>query len=324
MLSRSNKSTRFLNATATHDLSHGSSAEMVSVLIPAHNHELYIEECLTSVVADGYSNLEIVVLDDGSTDTTPARISRWIDEHPDVDIKFKRQDNRGVTAALNELLALASGKYVATLGSDDRLLPGGIEARLEHLKRHRNRHAVFGDCRVIDESGRVVRKRGVALGNIGARNRLLRAPEREIIEKWAVPGPVLLYERQAVLSIGGYTPGLEIEDWDLYLRLAALGWVAFIDRTVSDYRIHSNNTMRASARRRIAGEMYRTAARRRSLFHGRRKMGLIQQEATWRSIAAAHDKRWTVFTYWRMASLLLKFLCWITPDANDGHEERRR
>ena len=108
---------------------------LVSVLVPAYNHERYIAAALDSIRDDGYPNLEIVVIDDGSTDETWDRVVAWERANRDaVAIRTTRQSNVGLAMTLNRLLEQASGSYATTLASDDRLLPGGIEARVGALE----------------------------------------------------------------------------------------------------------------------------------------------------------------------------------------------
>ncbi|MDP9227315.1 MAG: glycosyltransferase family 2 protein, partial [Actinomycetota bacterium] len=93
---------------------------LVSVVIPAYNHARYIASTLDSVVREGYPNLEILVLDDGSTDQTFAAATAWAERNQRIPIQVTQQENAGLTKTLNRLLEAANGDFVAYLASDDR------------------------------------------------------------------------------------------------------------------------------------------------------------------------------------------------------------
>lgn len=285
----------------------------VSVIIPAYNHERFVVECLDSVEKDD-PNAEIVVIDDGSSDATGQQIGSWMDAHPAMRVIYRRQANAGLTTTLNRLLQLATGEYVTMLASDDRLLPGGIGRRIAFLEQNTQLHAVISDCRVIDESGGLIRERGIAEGNPRARLRLRDDTAAEIVEHFALPGPVLLYRRESVLALGGYTEGDLLEDWDLYLRLAARNWVGFIDDVVADYREHGTNTVRQVALRvPLAQELKATAFRRSGLFRGRLRVALWHEAATFGWVAARAERRWTAAISWRIASYAFKLVSLAIP-----------
>lgn len=291
-----------------------STPGLVSVIIPARNHELFVETCLDSVVAAADKRVEIVIIDDGSTDSTPARIEQWIDDHPSITVTYQRQANIGLTRTLNRLLRLANGEFATMLASDDRLVPGGIRSRLDFLAAHPQLAAVIGDCRVIDEAGRVIRERGIADGNARARRRLETDTVREIVENFALPGPVLLFRRTSVLALGGYTEGNLLEDWDLYLRLAARNLIGFVDEVVAEYREHTTNTVRqADLRAPLARELMATAIRRSRLFRGRLRVALWHEAATFGWLAARAERRWLAAVLWRVASYSLKLVSLAIP-----------
>lgn len=216
---------------------------LVTVIVPAYNHARYIEDCLESVVASTHRPIELLVLDDGSTDGTAEAAERWVqhlDQSADLRARAWRHENRGVTSTLNELIDAATGWFIAPVASDDYLLPDGIAIRLQHAEAH-GCQAVFGDCIVVDDSGRKTAQSGLAdlhHGDAGALSSDLLA---ELITNWAVPGPVLMVGRDFALSLGGYDELLGQDDWDFFLRMAIGGSLCFIDQPVAAYRRHASN-----------------------------------------------------------------------------------
>ncbi|GLQ47143.1 glycosyl transferase [Dyella lipolytica] len=217
---------------------------LVSVLIPAFNHERFVQRCLDSVLEDLYPSKEIVIIDDGSTDGTPERIADWIARHGSkLRVNYVRRGNKGIAATLNELAARAQGEFLRLGASDDYLLPGGLEAQVRYLMTHPFKKAVVGDSIVVDENGLILHGSGMHDLH-GANKRLYRSDEgirRAVISQWAIGGPVAMIRKNALDTVDRWTEGLRIDDWDFFLRLAALDALGFIDVSVCAYRLHGAN-----------------------------------------------------------------------------------
>ncbi len=217
---------------------------LVSVLIPAFNHERFVQRCLDSVLEDPYPAKELIIIDDGSTDATAERIADWVATHcMDIPIEYVRRENRGIAATLNELVARASGEFLRPGASDDYLLPGGLDAQVRYLLTHPGKGAVIGDSVVVDQDDRRIHESGMR-DLRGANKRLYRSDDgirRAIISQWAIGGPVAMMRRSALDTVDRWSEGLRIEDWDLFLRLAARDALGFIDVSVCAYRIHGTN-----------------------------------------------------------------------------------
>ena len=205
-------------------------SRLVSVLMPVYNHERYVEEALRSVAEQDYSDLELVVIDDGSTDGSAARGEAFLAEHAGRFRRavFERQANAGVTRTLNRLVAKAEGDYVTLLASDDRLFPGALTHRAAELDAHPDALAVFTDAVVIGTDGEQTHASAIAdlhLGDLAAlrTNRHLAAT---LITGWCVPGPVFMARRETydpTRGVGLYDETIPFEDFDFYLRLASRG-----------------------------------------------------------------------------------------------------
>jgi glycosyltransferase involved in cell wall biosynthesis len=217
---------------------------LVSVLVPAYNHEAFVQHCLDSILADPYPAKEIVIIDDGSTDGTAARIEAWLALHRDhIPVEYVRRENKGIAATLNELAARAHGEFLRIGASDDLLLPGGCEALVRYLMAHPGKGAAIGDCVVVDREGTKILDSGMSDLH-GADKRLYRSDEgirRAVISHWAIGGPVTMLRKGALETVARWTEGLRIDDWDLFLRLAARDAIGFIDVKVCAYRLHGAN-----------------------------------------------------------------------------------
>jgi glycosyltransferase involved in cell wall biosynthesis len=245
---------------------------LVSVLIPAFNHERFVQRCLDSVLEDPYPTKEIVIIDDGSTDGTAERIADWVARHRDeLPIEFVRRNNKGVAATLNELSIRARGEFLRLGASDDYLLPGGLEAQVQYLITHPGKAAVIGDSIVIDRDGNKIHASGMCDLH-GANKNLYRSDagiRRAVIHQWAIGGPVILIRKSALDTVARWNEGLRIDDWDFFLRLAAGDALGFIDVSVCAYRIHETNVSKTRHREtRVLNliESRQVALRRVSLF----------------------------------------------------------
>lgn len=219
---------------------------MLSVVIPLYNHAQFIVRCLDSIVEDPYPNKEIIIIDDGSRDSSADMVLQWHSRQSSVPgdkFTFICRENRGLTKTLNELVGLARGELIAVLASDDYLLAGGIEARAAYLEHHSDKLAVFGDCKLVDYNGIVSDTSGLSDLHDGRKKHLNnpRLLSYEIVFNWCVPGPVFMARRELYSLIGGYNENIAVEDWDFYLRIVARDLLGFIDKPVAAYRIRPDD-----------------------------------------------------------------------------------
>lgn len=243
---------------------------LVSVIVPSYNHARFLQESVASLVAQSYPRIELILIDDGSTDGSIAVAEAMAADCRRRFVRFVllRQENRGLSATLNRGLAVAEGVFVCSLASDDRALPEKIAALLEHPAwRDPAVAMVFGDAAFIDAEGRpaYVDRRGRPTGRPAAafgryldyfrsRRPALADPARlgsyeSLLGGNPIPAPSVLLRRAAVLEAGGYDEDLLTNDWSLWLRLARRHRLVFLDRVVACYRRHARNTIRTQRRR---------------------------------------------------------------------------
>ncbi|HEY0197594.1 MAG TPA: glycosyltransferase [Rhodanobacter sp.] len=301
---------------------------LVSVLIPAFNHERFVQRCLDSVLEDPYPAKELVIIDDGSTDGTGERIADWVATHcMAIPIEYVRRENRGIAATLNELAARASGEFLRLGASDDYLLPGGLDAQVRYLLSHPCKGAVIGDSVVVDREGNKLHDSGMCDLH-GADKRLYRSDEgirRAVISQWAVGGPVALIRKSALETATLWTEGLRVDDWDLFLRLAAGNALGFIDVSVCAYRLHGTNlskTRHTATRVINLAESRQVAIRRASLFDEPcRTLLLAQSHYISAKISFLQRQAWPLLLH------MLAYLSLIVvskarfPSANHGMEK---
>lgn len=231
----------------------GQGDPTVSILIPSHNHARYIGTCLDSVARQDYPLLEVVLIDDGSSDGTFEAALAWKDSHPSCpfELHCTRQSQQGIPTTANRLVRAARGEIVIPVASDDLIVPDGVRLRVEALRQHPEWWAVFGDCLVIDGEGQKLWESGLCDVYHADKDALAQDGLRrmELILNWCVPGPVFAVRRSAYdpeTGVGPYDESLLMEDRDFYLRLLARQRLGFIDRRVAAYRWHTGNSFHST------------------------------------------------------------------------------
>ncbi|MCW2582464.1 MAG: glycosyltransferase family 2 protein [Klenkia sp.] len=223
---------------------------LVAVVVPVYDAGAFVAASLCSVAQQSHGRWFCVVVDDGSTDDSWAQITRATVGDP----RFLalRQDNRGVSEARNAGLRElpAETRYVSFLDADDLLLPDALDRLVDALEDQPAAVGAYGLAELVDEHGRTdgacrhgARQRdrralrGRRLVPVGAREPLTFNEAAVVSPVW--PPAVALFRRSALDAVGGFDRGLvQLEDWDLYLRLLRLGDVLALDEQVAWYRTH--------------------------------------------------------------------------------------
>ncbi len=255
---------------------------LISILIPAYNHQDYVTQTLDSILNDGFQDKEIVIINDGSTDNTDETIKKWIEKNGNkIHINYKNRENRGLTKTLNELLTLSSGAYLVALASDDYLLDGGLEKRYLYLVAHPEKYAVFADCIVVDNDSEKTHDSGLFELRHADKKRLLtdEGIQKEFISNFAVPGPVLMVKRDFYTQFGGFNEEMYMEDFDLYLKFASKNLIGFLDEKVSAYRLHDANMSSADNQNfiKLLEDSKKVLILHWNSFHGLNKLLLLKE-----------------------------------------------
>jgi alpha-1,3-rhamnosyltransferase len=215
---------------------------LVSVLVPAYNHHQYIIECLESIRALNYKRLELIVSDDCSTDNTFELAEQWAQKNADRferTLVVRQEKNAGLVRNLQFMFNNAQGDYIAYIASDDVYVESAIAARVEMLERNRDIDAVFGNVQEMSIDGAVIRNEHIPKWRARELS-LSKLLTSSLILNFCVPGPSMVLRRKAVLeggSLGQLPADLRVEDIYIYIRLAALGKLRFLNAIVAKYRI---------------------------------------------------------------------------------------
>lgn len=207
------------------------------VVMPAYNAAPHIEAALDSLFRQSTSDFEIIVVDDGSTDDTPAIVERWAARDGGPPLRLLRQTQQGPSAARNRAIATTQAPLIGFLDADDLWYAHKAQHHIDLLARHPEVLLTFSGFHYIDAAGQDLHQSSMPVSETLTYAKLL---ERNIIHTSTV-----VVRRDAVLGMGGFDETLRTyEDLDLWLRIASAGPTAIhaIQDILTAYRRHPAQT----------------------------------------------------------------------------------
>ncbi len=243
------------------------SLPLVSVIMPVYNGEQFIAQAIDSALAQTLRNIEVIVVDDGSSDASGSIADRYAVAHPKR-VRVVHQANAGLPLARNAALAAARGRYLALLDADDIWLPDHLSICVDMLERDADIGLVHADSEYIDAEGT-----RFAVEEEQRWGRDARDPYREVLlRRQHIVCPTAVFRRSVVARVGQFDAAfnrLGCEDRDLWLRIAETSKVVYIEGVQALYRIHgsnmSANTERMWRARKLLVEKYAKRPRGRPL-----------------------------------------------------------
>lgn len=231
---------------------------LVSVIVPAYNHERFVQKTIRSIIGQTYSNIELIIVDDGSKDATWNKINELKTECKKrfVRVCFEKQKNQGTCLTLNKLIEKACGEYIYIIASDDISKPMAIANLIENIK-NKNAIVAVGDNEIVDDNG-------VRIGWDIQRNNckleysiyktfgeFLKLKEKkqffgtyeQLLKANHIPNGCLI-KKDALLKIPKFTPQAPLEDYFMHLQLSKIGTYCLVDEVLFSYRWHENNTIK--------------------------------------------------------------------------------
>ena len=200
---------------------------LVSVVVPVYNQGQYLEEALQSLLTQTYRTIEIIVLNDGSTDTTPEVLKKYTGR-----LYWESQPNMGQSRTLNKGWQMAKGEFLSYLSGDDALLPDAIATFVDYLGRHPTAVLTYCDFDLIDPHSRVIRQVTTPDFNF----------QRMITDVVCPPGPCPVFRRVAFEKAGLWDAQFrQMPDYDYWLRLGLQGDFVRIPRVLAKFRVHESS-----------------------------------------------------------------------------------
>lgn len=245
-----------------------SDVPLVSVCIPAYNHERYIGECLEALLDQFYPEMELLVINDGSKDKTWEVLNSFrarCEEHFRR-VVFRTQENQGTCKAVNALFREARGDYIAICASDDKFLPGAIQTEADFLSTHPETGLVFGTNLIMDSDSRICywdARQNIVYDKADAAHLsftdfLIRLSKispssrafgsyRKILRINHV-GNGWMFRRALLEQIPPFTPEAPLEDHWFMMQVSKWARISFVPQDTFCYRWHAANTIKQTER----------------------------------------------------------------------------
>lgn len=215
--------------------------ELVTIIVVSYNHERFILDCLESIKDQKYSDIELVLSDDCSTDNTFELAKNWCDENKDRFgniIAYRNETNLGITANCNKGLSKASGRYIKLFASDDILFPNSISDLVEYLSDNPQHDLAYSNVIVVDENAHHPIDTAVYT-KMFYKN---RCPEgsglMDLLYKGNfISAPGVLMKRETYDKYGTYSEKYSFEDYEYWLRVASKGGsIGYLNKVTAGYR----------------------------------------------------------------------------------------
>lgn len=208
---------------------------LVSVLVPAYNHALYVNKTIESIINQtyGFENIQLLVIDDYSIDATGAILSELSKKHGFV--YFQNNGNKGVSHNLNKMLSASKGKYICFCASDDYLSLDGIEKQVNFLENNVHYGMVYSLSQWIDAENNIIKT-----------VRIKDYPQGNIFNKLFygnfIPSAAVMIKKTVFDDLGGFDESIPIEDYGMWLKISNKYEIGFLNEVISFYRKHQGNT----------------------------------------------------------------------------------
>jgi len=214
------------------------TSPLVTVICVCYNHSRFVTEALDSIVNQTYANIELIVIDDGSTDGSGKVIKKWMATHSEVTLIMNGK-NLGYCKTFNKAFQISKGEFYIDLSADDVLMPGRIEQGVSLLEKSGADFGVtFSDAQYMDEQGKPIRIHSekyphatIPSGDIYS----------EVIQRYFICSPTMLFRRSVLDLLQGYDELLAFEDFDFWVRASRNFKFIYFPQVLVKKRVVSNS-----------------------------------------------------------------------------------
>lgn len=227
---------------------------LISTVLPVYNGERYVEEAVESILAQDFTNFELIIINDGSTDKSGTILRKLAEK--DSRIRLIERENDGLISALNQGISLAKADFIARMDADDIATPDRFRLQYEYLKNNESVGLLGSFIKIIGKQGEFIR-----LGDYPVTAKETLA----FIEKGSpLAHPAVMMRKDAVVAAGGYRRMFRhCEDYDLWLRISELGYgIENYSKPLLHYRVHGENVSAVHSEAQILGTIVAILAHR--------------------------------------------------------------
>ncbi|GGK65534.1 glycosyltransferase family 2 protein [Rufibacter glacialis] len=218
---------------------------LVSIICLSYNHAAFLRQALDSVLAQTYQNLEVLVVDDLSTDNSVQIIEEYVQRFPRL--KFiKHAQNTGNCAAFNEAFRLSTGEFIIDFATDDVLHPDRVARQVDAFQHLPATYGVvYTEAELIDETSAPLgffytRSAAGQISPTPVEGDIFAA----VLERYFICPPTMMIRRQVLEELGGYDPTLAYEDFDFWVRSSRQWQYHFLDQALCQRRVHPHSLSR--------------------------------------------------------------------------------
>jgi len=213
---------------------------LVSVVMPAYNSEKYISEAIESILNQTFKDFEFIIINDGSTDSTPNIIDKYARLDKRI-IVLNNEKNLNIAESRNRGVEIAKGKYIATMDSDDRALPDRLKNQFEFLESNKDIAISIGNINIMDGKGVFQYTRNYPVADKDIRSKVYRFNP--------FPNPTIMCRREVYEKNGKYNNAyVPIDDFDFWLRAGTQFKFGNCGNIVLDYRVASKSASHGKIR----------------------------------------------------------------------------
>lgn len=285
-----------------------NSAPVCSVIVPIYRHEAYLRECLESVYAQSFRDIELILIDDLSPDAS-FRIASELAGTPRYRARFRRiiceqnAVNSGAHYSLNRGISLATGKYIAPLNSDDRYHPARLSQMVEEMQGQDSRFAFSAVDPFCGPGGQIHEGLLHVIGFLDyVAPRLPSLSFALLRHNCALSTGNFVIRRDLCEEVGEFI-GLRLaHDWDFLLRAILIEEPLYIPEALYDYRLHPDNTFSAVADRAMVETQACLTRYFRAIARGPTRNRLAPSPLNWPQIFEHYLKTWKIEHLWQQVS----------------------
>lgn len=225
---------------------------MISIVIPSYNHEKYLQRCIDSVLMQTYEDWELIIIDDGSKDSSNEIIASYLDKR----IKHIMQENAGAHNAINRGLALAEGEYLTILNSDDEYHPNRLEKSLQAFSQNSSIDFISTWIDIVDPDSKKIgtKKAWENMEPWEIKNKDLTFAGTEdyalnaLMSNFVSTTSNMIFKREVYEQVGGMRNLRFAHDWDFLLRICSEFNCYNLKEALLSYRVHNSNTISSNRR----------------------------------------------------------------------------
>lgn len=193
-----------------------SSQQKVSIIAVCYNQEKWVAQTLDSILQQDYKNIQLIIADDGSTDTSKEIIRNWINENAPQTKFIDHAKNFGLTKNINSALPFIRGDYFQVFGCDDIMLPNKISSQVNAFMQNPEAGIIYSDMQLMDADGRET-------GETYYEKHVYKKPfsgnmYEALIDRFIISAPSVLIRREVLDQLKNYNESLDYEDHDFFLR----------------------------------------------------------------------------------------------------------